>query len=262
MTETLVTPSSTKMYGRLLRDLTYTYDDTTLRVARNNFLEHQLRPSPVINFTGDTAPGSPNIDNADPIDGIYEGMDIDALVVGVFNGPTAVVNIDPGPPAIITVSQNADVGAGVDQDFEASWKVHLARIYAFSFEGTVYGLPRPSIFVVHGPGRPIDFTGGITSSMQSAGVAAREWEFSSGSDLVYWEYEKGDFSLRLDTEAGPLEQILLAAAIRGADMADRSGANLGVRSGANLSGANVSGANVSGANLSGANLSGANLRNR
>ncbi len=131
-----------------------------------------------------------------------------------------------------------------------------------AFEGTVYSLPRPSIFVVHGPGRPIDFTNGITSSMQSAGVAAREWEFSSGSDLVYWEYEKGDFSLRLDTEAGPLEQILLAAAIRGADMADRSGANLGVRSGANLSGANVSGANVSGANVSGANLSGANLRNR
>ena len=91
--------------------------------------------------------------------------------------------------------------------------MHLA------FEGTVYSLPRPSIFVVHGPGRPIDFTNGITSSMQSAGVAAREWEFSSGSDLVYWEYEKGDFSLRLDTEAGPLEQILLAAAIRGADMA-------------------------------------------
>ncbi len=80
--------------------------------------------------------------------------------------------------------------------------------------------------------------------------------------FVYWEYEKGDFSLRLDTEAGPLEQILLAAALRGADMADRSGANLGIRSGANLSGANVSGANVSGANLSGANLSGANLRNR
>ncbi len=101
-----------------------------------------------------------------------------------------------------------------------------------------------------------------------AGVVAREWEFSDNEaddpspKLVYWEYEKGDFLLRLDTEAGPLEQILLAAAIRGADMADRSGANLGIRSGANLSGANVSGANVSGANLSGANLSGANLRNR
>jgi hypothetical protein len=103
--------------------------------------------------------------------------------------------------------------------------------------------------------------------MDMSGVAAREWEFSDtlkniASDLIYWEYEKGDFSLRLDTEAGPLEQILLAAALRGADMGDRSGANLGIRSGANLSGANVSGANVSGANVSGANVSGANLRNR
>ena len=42
--------------------------------------------------------------------------------------------------------------------------------------------------------------------------------------MRYWEYEKGDFSLRLDTEAGPFEQILLAAALRaGADVADRSG---------------------------------------
>jgi uncharacterized protein YjbI with pentapeptide repeats len=131
----------------------------------------------------------------------------------------------------------------------------FAKIYAFSFEGAVYVLPRPTIFLVHTGGTPCDGTN--RTSMDVSGVAAREWEFakSVGGDLSYWIYEKGDFSLRLETEAGPLEQILLAAALRsGADIADRSGANVGIRSGANVSGANVSGANVSGANVSGANV--------
>jgi hypothetical protein len=131
----------------------------------------------------------------------------------------------------------------------------FARIYAFSFEGAVYALPKPAIFVVHGGGTKVDGTGRTT--MDVSGVAAREWEFaaSGNNDLVYWEYEKGDFSIRLDTEAGPFEQILLAVALRaGADMADRSGAQLGVRSGAQLSGAQLSGAQLSGAQL--------DLRNR
>jgi uncharacterized protein YjbI with pentapeptide repeats len=100
-------------------------------------------------------------------------------------------------------------------------------------------------------------------------VFAREWEFSAAEgennfDLRYWEYEKGDFSIRLDMEAGQFEQILLQAALRaGADMADRatairSGASL---AGASLAGASLSGASLSGASLSGASLSGASLRN-
>ena len=39
------------------------------------------------------------------------------------------------------------------------------------------------------------------------------WEFSA--DLVYWEYEKADFSMRFDVETGTLEQILLEAALTG-----------------------------------------------
>jgi uncharacterized protein YjbI with pentapeptide repeats len=93
--------------------------------------------------------------------------------------------------------------------------------------------------------------------MDQSGVAAREWEFSADDSLVYWEYEKGDFSLRLDTEAGQFEQILLQAVLRaGADMADRA---TGIRSGASLAGASLAGASLSGASLSGASLSGASL---
>ena len=93
---------------------------------------------------------------------------------------------------------------------------------------------------------------------------AREWDFATRntptsenpggaanprSDVRYWEYEKGDFSIRLDPEAGPFEQILLVATLRaGADMADhRAGRQLvGRTSAAAKSGANLSGANLSG----------------
>jgi hypothetical protein len=92
----------------------------------------------------------------------------------------------------------------------------LARIYAFSHEGHMYDLPKPAIFVVHGTGTVIKLPN--RSDVDTSGVVRKEWEFSAipaGSDLFYWEYEKGDFSLRLDIESGPFEQILLAPILRG-----------------------------------------------
>jgi hypothetical protein len=150
------------------------------------------------------------------------------------------------------------------------------------------------MFLVHGQGLPVDVTAVTAASpttgtsalpnasaanttsisttsatpigrttLEVSGVMAREWEFSApqnpagNQDLRYWEYEKGDFSIRLDSEAGQLEQILLAATLRaGADMADRA---TGIRSGASLAGASLAGASLSGASLSGASLSGASL---
>jgi hypothetical protein len=268
MTETLLTPSSIKIYGRVLSDLSFNYASDTVSIGGNNFLQQQLSP-PSVAFTGNTTNASQDVTAMSTLWGISPGMSITTTANNVFTNKATTVLIVT-PPATITVQDAAAAGAGNGQSMTAYWQIHLARIYAFSFEGAVYSLPKPSIFLMHGQGWPIDATANRTS-IDEAGVAAREWEFSGPSrdrlkkptqDLVYWEYEKGDFSLRLDTEAGPLEQILLAAAIRGADMGDRSGANLGIRSGANLSGANLSGANVSGANVSGANLSGANLRNR
>jgi hypothetical protein len=148
----------------------------------------------------------------------------------------------------------------------------LARIYAFSFEGVFYQLPKPAIFVVHGQGHKVGSWDGPSSTLDQAGVAAREWDFSKVTDpqdpdLLYWEYEKGDFSLRLDTEAGPLEQILLIATLRngpvvsGAGVSGAGVSGAGVN-GAGVSGAGVSGAGVSGAGVSGAGVSGAGLRGR
>ena len=36
----------------------------------------------------------------------------------------------------------------------------FARIYAFSFEGAIYQLPRPPLFLVHGWGKAVNVTGG------------------------------------------------------------------------------------------------------
>jgi hypothetical protein len=48
--------------------------------------------------------------------------------------------------------------------------------------------------------------------VDQSGVAAKNWEFSS--DVRAWEYDKGDFSMRLDIETGPFDQILLEAMLR------------------------------------------------
>jgi hypothetical protein len=107
----------------------------------------------------------------------------------------------------------------------------LARIYGFSYEGHYYDLPKPAVFLVHGPGAPAsqdapqfenkDKLGKPTGKSgrgavapgkaDESGVAAKSWDFSE--DMMFWEYDKGDFSIRFDIETGPFEQILLDAAI-------------------------------------------------
>jgi hypothetical protein len=94
----------------------------------------------------------------------------------------------------------------------------LARIYGFTYEGQYSTLPVPSLFLVHGPGQPVANQSRI--SMETAGVAAREWEFSGPYsnrliDLRRWDYDKADFSIRFDVDSGPFEQILLAMILGG-----------------------------------------------
>jgi hypothetical protein len=96
----------------------------------------------------------------------------------------------------------------------------FARIYAFSFEGAFYNLPRPAIFVVHGPGQDIrgagtydydDKKGRGPASTDDSGIPAREFVFES--DIKYWEYDKDDLSLRLDSFSGTLDDILIEASL-------------------------------------------------
>ena len=106
----------------------------------------------------------------------------------------------------------------------------FARIYGFSFEGLYRPLQRPAIFLVHGDGDnasppaaqikqaaattanisivPNDaFLDPATTPVDSSGVAAKEWEFST--DIKVWEYDQADFSIRFDVSSGPLDRILI-----------------------------------------------------
>ena len=89
----------------------------------------------------------------------------------------------------------------------------IARIYAFSFEGHYYDLAKPTLFLVHGPGkdandeRPGDRYALAPPDADHTGVAAQGYTFSD--DMKVWSYDKGDFSIRLDVETGPFEEILL-----------------------------------------------------
>jgi hypothetical protein len=94
----------------------------------------------------------------------------------------------------------------------------LARIYAFSFEGAFYNLPRPAIFLVHGNGKPIQGSGTYDAPgrnglavLDDSGIPARDFVFET--DVRYWEYDKDDISLRLDSFSGTLDDILIEAAL-------------------------------------------------
>lgn len=125
----------------------------------------------------------------------------------------------------------------------------LARIYGFSYYGQYTALSRPAIFLVHGKGTPAsprapavlqkdsskegilvvdvekdldesdDDEGGSSvnvslgrlstgpNDIDRTGEATKNAEFAAG--VRVWEYDRADFSLRLDIDSGPLERILI-----------------------------------------------------
>lgn len=161
-----------------------------------------------------------------------------------------------------------DTGAGADgapprlggtnflqEQLEAD-DVRLARIYGYSFEGQYYDLPKPAIFLVHGDGTPAEgpYPGSSRVARAPAhadrtGTAGQTGSFAE--DIKVWSYDKGDYSIRLDAETGPLEHILLEAEVASEEMLTSfSGAH------ARVSGAH---ARISGAH---ARVSGAHARIR
>jgi hypothetical protein len=289
MTETLLTPSSIKLFGRVISSLSFTND--TADFGGNYFLQRQLSVNTVVNTQGDTTayaygpvppvyPLQPGVDPWLIVQNIPPGDIINLRTGMLISDPhppmppvilpnTVIIAInganDPYFPYSIFISRPAQVG-NLAYPLVATLSPTFARIYAFSFEGAYFQMPRPTILLVHGPGQPVG-NWGNPSTLDQSGVMGREWDFSGNSyngstnfgdgfatDISYWEYEKGDFSMRVDLDSGPFEQILLQMALRtGADRADRSG--MGV------SGMGVSGMGVSGMGVSGMGVSGMGLRN-
>ena len=111
--------------------------------------------------------------------------------------------------------------AAVAEAVSPMQEARLARIYAMSFEGSFYNLPKPAIFLVHGDGTAVPTKGFAPSAsppppakptdMDASGMAAREFEWEG--DVKYWEYDKDDLSLRLDVVTGTLDEILVDATL-------------------------------------------------
>lgn len=131
---------------------------------------------------------------------------------------------------------------------------NVRRIYSFAYEGVHQEMQRPAIFLVHGSGTRVDLDDPAPdynklrlrpADADVIGVAAQTGSFAY--DMKVWAYDQGDFTMRLDTESGPFEELLLA------DELDASSAP------AHYSGARVSGARVRGARVSGARVRGARV---
>ena len=132
----------------------------------------------------------------------------------VMNGLTLAV---PGPDDVSDLGFNKFLrkqllGEGTYGDTN---RPTLARIYAFSFEGSFYNLPRPAIFLVHGLGHTIGGSGTFddvkSAVLNDSGIPARGFVFET--DVRYWEYDKDDMSLRLDSFSGTLDDILIEASL-------------------------------------------------
>ncbi len=178
-----------------------------------------------------------------------------SIVAGNFPPPPP-----PPPPAAANPTHSPFVvaRAGGNRDVESQLiaaGANFARIYGFSYEGTYYDLPRPTIYLVHGAGQPASqvHPGGGPGNVNVArslvqpslgGVAAADFEIAD--DVMVWSYDKADYTIRMDVETGMFEDVLL-------DILGGGGPGV---SGARVSGARVSGARVSGARVSGARLSG------
>lgn len=162
----------------------------------------------------------------------------------------------------LTITGKKVVDGDGDNNFLRKQMKHrdarLARIFAFSYEGYMYDLGRPSVFLVHGPGEDPDAPPPPSNEFKrlarapgrvsKTGVGRQYGDFSM--DIKVWVYDRGDFSMRLDVETGTLEHILLAMEL---DEDDWSGSG---RSGSGRSGSGRSGSGRSGSGRSGSGRSG------
>jgi len=134
-------------------------------------------------------------------------------------------------------------------------------MYAFTFEGFFYELPRPVLFLVHGPGLPAsDAKAGLLGGPRRArapgepsltGLGSADFQFSE--DIMVWSYDKADYTIRMDVETGMFEDVLLAAMSGGGPGGFES-------AGMNARGMNARGMNARGMNARGMNARGMNAR--
>jgi hypothetical protein len=229
MVESLLTPSSVKLFGRVLTQLyilrmrsaslgaleakrvarkAATAGSTAIDVALavNNYASSSNPSDPDASIGAWAVANATNEAAADPSNDGRDIYRVAKLIAAIYDLPYAAIG------------GNQFLRAQLDAPGR-----QLAAVYSFAFEGRFCELPKPAIFLVHGNGVAVSSVGHGRTTLDVAGVIAKEWEFSESSnpddppknELRVWEYDKGDFSMRMDVETGSLEQILLMAMMRG-----------------------------------------------
>ena len=127
-----------------------------------------------------------------------------ATAVKLFGRPVTGLQLD------LEAVNSGTAGAFLKDQLKAA-EASFALIYGYSHQGQYYALAQPALFLVHGEGSPAG-----SSGTASTGLAARDFAFES--DIVFWDYDRADFSLRLDIDSGPLERILIEAEQQDGDM--------------------------------------------
>ncbi|MGI9317122.1 MAG: hypothetical protein ACR2QW_07315 [bacterium] len=157
---------------------------------------------------------------------------------------------DPPRPGI-EIGGNAQFERQLAADPNGDFAPRFARVYGFSFEGCYYDLDAPIIMLVHGPGTVAERLAADQraargpESPDRSGSAAQGHSFAE--EIRVWSYDKGDFSVRMDSLTGTIEDILLDIEL---------GHGVGSVSGGRVSGGRVSGGRVAGGRVSGGRVSG------
>ena len=152
--------------------------------------------------------------------------------------------------------KNKFLGNQLDKDSK------IARIYGFSFEGAYYELPSPVLFVVDGEGlsatdsnKPANHASRAPLEPGVTGVGAADFQFAD--DIMYWAYDKADYSFRLDVMSGQFEQILLDVFFEVEAPMIAGGRVAGGRvAGGRVAGGRVAGGRVAGGRVAGGRVSG------
>jgi hypothetical protein len=179
----------------------------------------------------------------------------------------------PGRQVFQDLLKNRGKGLGKNTqlDDQLEEDARFARIYGFSYEGTYFELPNPTLFLVHGDGvsatdgnQPIGTTADPPDDLHKSrapinpsviGVAAADFQFAD--DIMVWAYDKADYTIRMDVETGMIEQVLLDIFFEVEAPMLAGGRVAGGRvAGGRVAGGRVAGGRVAGGRVAGGRVSG------
>ncbi len=177
--------------------------------------------------------------------------------------------LGPGKQRFQEVPRRGGRGRGRNNqlDDQLGGDAQFARIYGFSYEGTYYELPNPTLFLVHGEGeratstdvnilnQPADHASRAPFEPSLSGVGAADFQIAD--NIRVWNYDKADYTIRMDVATGMIEQVLLDIFFEVEAPMLAGGRVAGGRvAGGRVAGGRVAGGRVAGGRVSGGRVGG------